>query len=110
VAAGGRSSRRRRAKTPQALVVTSGPHAGTSIPLGTGPITIGRGQDATLVLTDEYASAHHARLAQRDGQWWVEDLGSTNGTYVDGVRITGPRPVAAGMPIRVGKTTVELRA
>jgi hypothetical protein len=97
-------------RPPRSVVVTTGPLAGTAIPLGDGPITLGRASDATLALPDEYASAHHARLMPRDGQWWVEDLGSTNGTYVDGVRITGPRPVSAGTPIRVGKTSLELRA
>lgn len=110
-APGGRRGRRRRhGRLPQAVVVTAGASAGRSVRLGAEPITIGRAPDATLVLSDEYASAHHARLVERDGQWWVEDLGSTNGTYVDGVRITGPRPVPPGMPIRVGKTTLELQA
>jgi hypothetical protein len=91
------------------LVVTAGQLAGTKISLGEQPITIGRAEDSTLVLTDDYASARHARLVPRDGQWFVEDLGSTNGTYLDRSRITGPTPVPIGVPIRIGRTSIELR-
>ncbi|MDQ1727037.1 MAG: hypothetical protein QOK14_1082, partial [Frankiaceae bacterium] len=72
-------------------------------------VTIGRADDSTLVLDDTYASTRHARLVQRDGQWYVEDLGSTNGTYLDRTRVTGPMPVPVGVPIRIGKTALELR-
>jgi pSer/pThr/pTyr-binding forkhead associated (FHA) protein len=72
-------------------------------------VTIGRGNDSTLVITDDYASTRHARLFPRDGQWLVEDLGSTNGTYLDRVRVSGPTPVPTGVPIRIGKTVLELR-
>ena len=68
---------------PRRLVVTAGGLTGTSMNLGDQIITIGRADDSTLVLTDDYASARHARLVPQDGQWLVEDLGSTNGTYLD---------------------------
>jgi len=103
----GKPARRRR--TPRQLVVTQGALAGTKISLTDMPITIGRADDSTLVLTDDYASSRHARLMQRDGQWLVEDLGSTNGTYLDRSKVTGPTPVQPGAPIRIGKTTLELR-
>ena len=45
----------------------------------------------------------------RDGQWFVEDLGSTNGTYLDRAKVTGPTPVPLGVPIRIGRTALELR-
>jgi pSer/pThr/pTyr-binding forkhead associated (FHA) protein len=101
----GRVSRR----APQRLLVTAGGLAGTSIGLADQQITIGRANDATLVLHDDYASTRHARLFPQDGQWIVEDLGSTNGTYLDRQKVTQPTPVPPGVPIRIGKTVLELR-
>jgi pSer/pThr/pTyr-binding forkhead associated (FHA) protein len=101
-AAGKRSS----AKT---VAVTAGPLAGTTLPLGSQPITIGRADSSTLVVADDYVSTHHARLVPRDGAWVLEDLGSTNGTFLDRARVTAPTPVPVGVPIRIGKTTLELR-
>jgi hypothetical protein len=91
------------------LVVTGGNLAGTTITLADQQITIGRAPDATLVLTDDYASTRHARLFPQNGEWIVEDLGSTNGTYLDRQKVTQPMPVPAGVPIRIGKTVLELR-
>jgi hypothetical protein len=94
---------------PNRLLVTAGGLAGTSIGLSDQQITIGRANDATLVLNDDYASTRHARLFPQDGQWIVEDLGSTNGTYLDRQKVTQPTPVPPGVPIRIGKTVLELR-
>ena len=94
---------------PQRLLVTGGSLTGTSIGLADQQITIGRANDATLVLSDDYASSRHARLFPQNGQWIVEDLGSTNGTYLDRQKVTQPTPVPAGVPIRIGKTVLELR-
>ena len=94
---------------PSVLVVTAGSLAGTSLRLGEVPVTIGRAQDSTLVLDDDYASGRHARLFPQEGRWFVEDLGSTNGTYLDRQKVTAPTPVPLGVPVRVGKTVVELR-
>jgi pSer/pThr/pTyr-binding forkhead associated (FHA) protein len=94
---------------PQRLLVTAGPLAGTTLGLSDDQITIGRANDATLVLNDDYASTRHARLFPQDGQWIVEDLGSTNGTYLDRQKVTRPTPVPVGVPIRIGKTVLELR-
>jgi len=91
------------------LVVVDGDLAGTTITLTTEPITIGRADDSTVQLTDDYVSTRHARLVPADGTWLVEDLGSTNGTYLDRQRVTSPTPVPLGTPIRVGKTVMELR-
>jgi pSer/pThr/pTyr-binding forkhead associated (FHA) protein len=91
------------------LLVTAGPLAGTSLSLGDQQITVGRANDATLVLNDDYASSRHARLFPQDGLWIVEDLGSTNGTYLDRQKVTQPTPVPVGVPIRIGKTVLELR-
>jgi pSer/pThr/pTyr-binding forkhead associated (FHA) protein len=101
---GGRTGR-----APQQLFVTAGALAGTSLGLADQQITIGRANDATLVLNDDYASTRHARLFPQDGQWIVEDLGSTNGTYLDRQKVTRPTPVPVGVPIRIGKTVLELR-
>ncbi|MER5620978.1 FHA domain-containing protein [Streptosporangium sp. NPDC002544] len=94
---------------PRQMVVTGGPLQGTTITLSETPITIGRANDATLVVSDDYASSRHARLFPQDGQWIVEDLGSTNGTYLDRSKVTRPTPVPLGVPIRIGKTVIELR-
>ena len=94
---------------PTKLVVTQGTLAGTSIPLRDAPVTIGRANDSTLVLADDYASNRHARLTPCDTGWLVEDMGSTNGTFLDRTKVTGPTSVAVGMPIRIGKTVLELR-
>ena len=95
--------------TPRFLVVTEGALSGVSIDLADQQITLGRANDATLVLNDDYASTHHARIFPQDGQWIVEDLGSTNGTYLDRQKVIRPTPVPVGVPIRIGKTVLELR-
>ena len=102
-------SRKRGQRGPKTLVVTAGPLTGTKITLGDQPILIGRADDSTLVLTDDFASSRHARLTNRGGQWYVEDLGSTNGTYLDQQRVQGPLLVGPGQPIRIGQTALELR-
>jgi hypothetical protein len=104
-----RSSGRVSRGAPHQMVVTAGSLAGTTIDLSDSQITIGRADDATLMLTDDYASTRHARLFPQDGQWLVEDLGSTNGTYLDRQKVTRPTPVPVGVPIRIGKTVLELR-
>jgi hypothetical protein len=96
-------------RLPRHLVVTGGALAGQSIELENAPVTIGRAPESTLVLTDDYASSHHARLVPRDGQWLIEDLGSTNGTYLDKTKVTSPTPVTPGAKVRIGKTVLELR-
>ena len=95
--------------SPRVLVVTAGALKGTSLDLSQQQITLGRANDATLVLNDDYASSRHARIFPQDGQWIVEDLGSTNGTYLDRQKVTRPMPVPLGVPLRIGKTVLELR-
>jgi pSer/pThr/pTyr-binding forkhead associated (FHA) protein len=102
-------SRRGDRHAPRSLVVTSGPNQGQSAPLSSQPILIGRGTDAAIRLDDDYVSTRHARVASNGEQWFVEDLGSTNGTYLGQQRVTAPTPVAPGTAIRVGKTVLELR-
>jgi len=91
------------------LIVTEGSLAGTRVALTGKPILIGRANDSTLVLTDDYASTRHARISETNGVWYLEDLGSTNGTYVGDNKVTGPLPLEAGVVIRIGKTAMELR-
>ncbi len=100
---------RARRGQPHVLVVTAGSLQGTTVNLSDQQITLGRANDATLVLNDDYASSRHARLFPQDGQWIVEDLGSTNGTYLDRQKVSRPTPVPVGVPIRIGKTVLELR-
>ncbi len=94
--------------TPTKLLITGGPLVGTSMKLGTADIVIGRSPASTLVLDDEYASSRHARLHRDDQGWWIEDLGSTNGTFVDDERIAQPRQLTIGVNVRIGQTTLEL--
>ena len=108
---GGRATARTgRSRTPRQLLVTQGALAGTRISLDSRPILIGRADDSTLVLDDDYASTRHARIAMQGDEWYVEDLGSTNGTYLDRAKVTGPTRVPPGVPIRIGKTVIELRS
>ncbi|WP_022870039.1 FHA domain-containing protein FhaB/FipA [Yaniella halotolerans] len=92
------------------LVVTEGPLTGRSIDLGGQPLLIGRAQDAGLILEDDYASGRHARLFPQGSRWFLEDLGSTNGTFVQGNQLTRTMPIDPGTGIRIGKTVMELKA
>ena len=94
---------------PRSLAVTEGPNAGQTVALDGTPVLIGRGPDAALRLDDDYVSTWHARIATNGEQWFVEDLGSTNGTFLGSQRVTSPVPIAVGTPVRIGKTVVELR-
>ena len=71
---------------------------------------IGRAADNSLVLHDETTSAHHARLFFQDGQWWLEDLGSKNGTVVNGVPLEGPLVVTYGDLIAFGRVEFRMEA
>ena len=99
----------RHAKTGPSLLVTEGPLAATVIPLGSAQVTIGRAPDSTLVIDDDYASSRHARIYPGDDGWIVEDLGSTNGTCVDRNRITSPTILPPNVPLRIGRTTLQLQ-
>lgn len=94
---------------PRTLVVTEGSLKGTTITLGQAPILIGRAPECTLVLEDDFASGRHARLSLQHGTWMVEDLGSTNGTFLGRNRVQDPVPIAPGAPVRIGRTVLELR-
>lgn len=100
---------KRQRGAPSQLVIVDGPNMGQSVPLSTEPILLGRGTDAAIRLDDDYVSTRHARFATNGEQWFVEDLGSTNGTYIGSQRVTSPVPIAIGTAVRLGKTIVELR-
>lgn len=91
------------------LVITSGTKSGTEIPLGTMALTIGRSTDSSVVIRDDYTSTHHARLMVWNEEWMIQDLDSTNGTFLDGKRVTSPITVPLNTPIKIGATSFELR-
>ena len=90
-------------------MVTEGGLAGTTLPLGPAGVLIGRNPECALVLDDDFASGRHARLYAQPEGWYVEDLGSTNGTYLDGQRLTAAQAVGVGSALRIGRTVLELR-
>jgi hypothetical protein len=89
------------------LVVQRSPslEEGGEFPLNSAPVTVGRGGQNDLVLSgDEFASARHARIEMRGDGVWVQDLDSTNGTFVNGSRVAGAQRMGAGDVLRVGET------
>lgn len=95
---------------PQTLVVLDGPLRGHTYALGNAPVLLGRSPETTVPLGDDYASGRHARLFPQGSRWFLEDLGSTNGTFVGQQQLTRAVPLDAGTPFRVGKTVMELRS
>ena len=95
------------------LVVTKSPAltVGERHDLDSAPLTLGRAGANDLVLdSDEFASTRHARVEPRADGVWIEDLGSTNGTYVNGTKLTRPRRLAPGDVLRVGETELRFDA
>ncbi len=97
-------------KPPTQLLVRTedGKKAGT-FALRQDPLQIGRADACHVQLEDRYSSQFHARLYPADGTWHLEDLGSTNGTYLNRQRVQGTTDVHAGDQIRIGRTTLELK-
>ncbi len=94
---------------PRSLTLTDEHGASIgAVPLS-GPVQVGRSPSCQIPLTDTFASSIHARLFARDGSWFVEDLGSTNGTYVNERRVTTPAEIKVGDRVRVGRTLLEVR-
>lgn len=97
--------------TPRAtrLVITSGAKEGLEIDLPEEQLTIGRSNESGLVIRDDYTSTHHARLLRWPEGWVIQDLDSTNGTFLDGVRVIVPTRVPLGATVKIGTTSFELR-
>lgn len=98
----------KRGGRPRYLAFTGGALAGNRLKLDGQPILLGRSGDCTVPLQDSYASNRHARIYYRDGQWFIEDLNSTNGTFIDNNRLTSAQLFEPGMVVRIGQTTMEL--
>ena len=107
--AAAKTSHGSRRHVPSALTVTAGSMTGTTVSLKATGILLGRNPECTLVLDDDFASGRHARIFRRDSGWFVEDLGSTNGTFMGSTKLTQPLPVEVGTTLRIGKTVFELR-
>lgn len=99
---------RRQRGEPRALTITQGTQAGDSATFVDHVILIGRGADCQLVLEDDYVSTRHARVVNGSDSVYVEDLGSTNGTYVNNQRITAPTTIGLADTVRIGKTILKL--
>ena len=105
--AAGRS--RRKDVVPTRLVVVEPPaRHGTEYALGPD-MTVGRAQGCNLVFDEQYVSQVHTRIFSRDGSVFVEDLGSTNGTWVNGTRAVGQMPARLGDRIQIGNVVMEVR-
>lgn len=105
----GGASRKRSRVRPSELVVHTPDGRPRVIPLEAHDVTFGRAPTSTVVLDDSYISDSHARVYLADGEWSVSDLGSTNGTYLNQVKVTSPTPIAAGDQLAIGKTVVQVR-
>ena len=96
-------------RIPTMLTVTEGSLTGTTVSLMETGVLLGRNPECTLILDDDFASGRHARIFRRDAGWFVEDLGSTNGTFLGSTKLTQPMPLEVGSTLRIGKTIFELR-
>jgi pSer/pThr/pTyr-binding forkhead associated (FHA) protein len=98
----------RKASVTKLAVVEPASQAGTEYPFG-DEVTIGRAPGCTIVFDEQYVSQVHTRLFRRDTGVFVEDLGSTNGTWVNGVRAVGQMPGRPGDRVQIGNVILELR-
>lgn len=104
-----RKARRTAARMPTKLRITKGKQAGLTMALGDA-LTIGRSSDCQLILDDDYVSTRHTRVSRTNDGYVVEDLGSTNGTFLNNVRLSQPMPFTSSDTLRIGQTllTVEV--
>jgi pSer/pThr/pTyr-binding forkhead associated (FHA) protein len=91
------------------LIIVAGAREGLEIPLTADHLAIGRSAQSGLVIRDEYTSTNHARLQLWNGDWVIQDLSSTNGTFVNNQRVSVPTPVPPFTPVSIGSTIFELR-
>ncbi|WOP19775.1 FHA domain-containing protein [Raineyella sp. LH-20] len=97
---------------PARLVVTNGPHLGMAAEVDQAGtyVMIGRSPECAIVLEDDFVSTRHARVVNGDAGLYLEDLGSTNGTFVNGIRITGATIIGPADEIRIGRTILKLES
>jgi pSer/pThr/pTyr-binding forkhead associated (FHA) protein len=94
---------------PRELVVVEGPAVGTRLNVEKRPITVGRASICDLTLEDDFISSRHLRISQQDNGYLIEDLGSTNGTWVEGERLSEPVLIKPGVRIKMGRNTMTIR-
>lgn len=109
VATASTSSSKRSKRPPRELVLHLTDGKPEVIELGQIPITLGRAEPATHIVDDKYISDEHAQIIPESGGYNVRDLGSTNGTFLNGAKVTKPTPLSVGDQLRVGKTRIEVR-
>lgn len=102
------STATKNAISPSAIKIISENNEPRSIPLLSSPFTVGRAKAADITITDNFASSNHARFYYNNGRWFIEDTGSTNGTFINNERLTTPVQITIGTKITIGRTTLEI--
>jgi pSer/pThr/pTyr-binding forkhead associated (FHA) protein len=106
----GRAAAKQKSRAlPRELVIHTPQGRPRVVRLDAHDVTFGRAEGSTVLLDDPYISDHHARVFLQDGEWCIADLGSTNGTFLNQVKVTAATPIAAGDQLGIGKTTVQVR-
>jgi pSer/pThr/pTyr-binding forkhead associated (FHA) protein len=103
------AAKRKQRATPRELVVHTPQGRPQVVRLDAHDVTFGRAETSTVRLDDPYISDHHAKVFLSDDEWRITDMGSTNGTFLNQVKVTSPTPIAAGDQLGIGKTTVQVR-
>lgn len=96
-------------RQPREIVVHHVSGTPQVVALNGTPVTLGRSSVASVLVDDLYVSDEHVQILPEDDRWLVRDLGSTNGTFLNGAKVTQPTPLSAGDHLRIGKTRIEVR-